>query len=251
MTMTPTDMNHTRAKFILVSASALGLAGCTTPAPPQAQLALRAPSPAPAPMQPRQVEVAQRALPTRTGNITQPAHYQHVYIDPRDDASRTVQTISLQDAIHNQVLASADFEVKALEALSAKPLQWIVLDRGFARPSELEGVGGASAKPTTFADVFFAVGQAHVSDMAAVNALTQLAARLDGVFHVVGYTDETGAEAPNKALSLARAHAVKDLLVAGGVHPGRIEVAGAGVSRTFEGLQANRRASISFRVLSQ
>lgn len=251
MTAGHTDMNHIRTKFILVSASALGLAGCSMLGTQKPQASLEKDSTKPVPFELRRVQVAQRALPTRTENTTQVAHFQHVYIDPRDDKSRSVQTISLQDAIKRHVLASSELEVKPLDRVNAKSLQWIVLDRGFARPSELEGVGGSNVKTSSFAEVFFDVGQSEVRDQEALKALTKIAARLDGLFHVVGYTDETGTEAQNKALSRDRAQAVKDLLVAGGVNPGRIEAAGAGVSRTFQGLEANRRASISFRVLTK
>lgn len=251
MSARATEMNQIRTKFILVSASALGLAGCAMLGHDKPRAETRTSTAASVPIDPRKVEVAQRALPTRIENTSQPAHYQHVYIDRRDEKSRSVQTISLDDAIKSQVLASSEFEVKALDTVNSKSLQWIVLDRGFGRPSELEGVGGSFVKTSTLADVFFGVGQSDVTDQDTVKTLTKIASRLDGVFHVVGYTDETGAEVKNKALSLARAIAVKDLLVAGGVNPDRIDVVGAGVSRTFPTLEANRRASISFRVFTK
>jgi outer membrane protein OmpA-like peptidoglycan-associated protein len=251
MSARATEMKQIRAKFILVSAGALGLAGCAMLGHEKPRVESRPNSAAPISIEPRKVEVAQRALPTRNENTSQPAHYQHVYIDPRDDKSRSVQTISLDDAIKSQVLASSEFEVKTLDTVNSNSLQWIVLERGFSRPSELEGVGGSSVKTSTFADVFFGVGQSDVTDQDTVKTLSKIASRLDGVFHVVGYTDETGAEVKNKALSLARALAVKNLLVTGGVNPDRIDVVGAGVSRTFPTLEANRRASISFRVLTK
>ncbi|MCL6607877.1 MAG: OmpA family protein [Geminicoccaceae bacterium] len=67
---------------------------------------------------------------------------------------------------------------------------------------------------------------------------------------VVGHTDSIGSEAYNQALSLRRAEAVVDALVARGVPAGRLSAAGRGESEpradnaTEAGRQLNRRVEI-------
>lgn len=243
------DMNLVRIKFLLVSAAALGLAGCTGPssrvqgqgtAKPREEVAQLATE--------RTIYVHQRALPSRITNVAQPAHYQHVFIDSADPAALTVQTISLEDAVASNVLASAELEVRPLRPLAGGDLTWAVVERDFRRPSELEGIGGADAQKTVFRELKFEVGKADVLDKSTLDDLLRLASRVDGLFYVVGYADESGVESKNKALSLDRARAVAQHLEAGGVHPGRIRASGAGVSRLYRDLQDNRRVSVSFLV---
>ncbi|UGQ44835.1 OmpA family protein [Massilia endophytica] len=70
---------------------------------------------------------------------------------------------------------------------------------------------------------------------------------------VIGHTDDTGARESNLALSLARAEAVRSYLIAHGIAPGMISVAGHGPDRpvadnaSSEGRARNRR--IEFRVV--
>ncbi len=70
---------------------------------------------------------------------------------------------------------------------------------------------------------------------------------------IIGHTDSMGLHQSNIALSYARADAVKAYLVANGIAPGNLSVAGAGPDRpvadnaTSEGRARNRR--IEFRVL--
>ncbi len=65
-----------------------------------------------------------------------------------------------------------------------------------------------------------------------------------------GYTDSIGSDQYNKALSLRRANAVRDYLVAGGIAPTRISVEGFGKSNpvasndTADGRAQNRRVEL-------
>jgi outer membrane protein OmpA-like peptidoglycan-associated protein len=103
------------------------------------------------------------------------------------------------------------------------------------------------------AGVQFAVGAA------ALNAQARIAlARFAGIvviypairFRVEGHTDNTGSEATNRALSLARANSVRDYLVEQGVETERISVVGLGPDQpvadnaTSQGRARNRRVEI-------
>ena len=78
------------------------------------------------------------------------------------------------------------------------------------------------------------------------------AACRDAAIAITGHTDASGNEAWNQALSLERASAVGDWLVARGVEAGRIELIGAGSSEpvasneTRYGRSLNRRIDIAF-----
>lgn len=195
------------------------------------------------------IDAAQRALPTRTTNVLERAHYQHVYIDKSASNSGSLQTISLEDAVNSNVLASSPLQAKPLDHIDPQSLTWIVLDRGFARPSSLEGAGGAGLTTTTFAEVNFALNETVILQPERLKTLTDLAQRIGGIFYVVAYADESGLEASNKTLSEERAKSVAEALTAAGVNASRVKATGAGISRIYQGLDANRRASITFRVV--
>lgn len=80
---------------------------------------------------------------------------------------------------------------------------------------------------------------------------TDLAACPDAVVHVEGHTDSDGDDTLNLALSVARAEAVVDALIARGVTPERLYAVGYGESRpiadntTAAGKQLNRRIVIT------
>jgi len=69
---------------------------------------------------------------------------------------------------------------------------------------------------------------------------------------IAGHTDETGLEKDNLDLSIQRAFAVRNALIAAGISAHRLEPVGFGEMRpvqsneTVEGRRANRRVSISF-----
>lgn len=232
---------------LLVSVAAMLTAGCATHTPVGQETQARI---APAAVnEDRGIESAQRALPTRVDNVKQPAHYQHVYIDSQDENAGSLQTITLADAVENNVLASSPLQVKRLDKVDPAGLRWVVMDRGFHRPSEIEGVGGADVQSKLFTNVNFNVNETEILNKSRLDELLALAARVSGMFYVVGYADETGIESKNLTLSKDRAQAVADALIAGGVNATRVKVAGAGVSRTYPTLAENRHASITFRVL--
>ncbi len=85
----------------------------------------------------------------------------------------------------------------------------------------------------------------EVDNLAAI-----LKAYPDVTIEVQGHTDNTGDAAQNKALSQARAEAVKARLVTQGIAPGRISAAGYGQEMpvasndTEEGRQQNRRVEV-------
>ena len=233
-------MNHIRCSFLLVSAAALGLVGCASPDGTSKVVDVSKSDTG--------IGSAQRALPTVANNVIQPAHYQHVFIDTRNDDAGSLQTISLQDAVENNVLSSSDIQAKPLSKISPDSLRWIVLENGFPRPKEIEGVGGAHVKQNNFADVHFETNKTEILDVANIEKMLKMASRIDGIFHIVGYADETGIEASNQTLSQDRAKVVSDAIIAGGVSPSRVKAVGAGISCTYQDLSANRRATIAFLV---
>lgn len=92
---------------------------------------------------------------------------------------------------------------------------------------------------------------ATASEPAIDELATDLAACPDAVVHVEGHTDSDGDDALNLALSVARAEAVVDALIARGVTPERLYAVGYGESRpiadnaTAAGKQLNRRIVIT------
>jgi OOP family OmpA-OmpF porin len=101
--------------------------------------------------------------------------------------------------------------------------------------------------------VLFGLGSAELSDPPPA-AVRQLAAILTSqptwAATIVGHTDNSGSEETNVALSLQRAEAVRDALVAAGVHETTLSVDGAGSGRpvadnsTPEGRAENRRIEL-------
>jgi OOP family OmpA-OmpF porin len=86
---------------------------------------------------------------------------------------------------------------------------------------------------------------------AVIDMVLADAARMGSVnMSVTGHADRAGSEAYNLALSLRRADAVRKALIAGGISPDAITVAGRGESEpavpTPDGVreQANRRVEI-------
>lgn len=194
------------------------------------------------------IDVAHRALPTLVSNVEQPAHYQHVYIDPLSPSAGSLQTITLDDAVKHGVLASSDFQTKPLSKIDPDGLKWSVLERGYKRPTEIEGVGGVGIENNNFAEVNFDLNQTDILNPDHLTKLITKAGRVSGVFHVVGYADESGIESRNLKLSAERAQAVAQALTSAGVNRSRVVDSGAGVSRLYPGLRANRRASVTLLI---
>ncbi|MEY4748909.1 MAG: hypothetical protein RIQ60_1123 [Pseudomonadota bacterium] len=105
-------------------------------------------------------------------------------------------------------------------------------------------------------DVSFSSGSTVVSP-ALRNVLDPFAANLKGdttsQVEVIGHTDSVGSEASNNALSLGRAHSVRDYLVAHGVPTNRVATTGRGErepladNTTEAGRARNRRVEIFLR----
>lgn len=226
------------------------LTGCATGVKPEATEAAHAPvAVVVPPVAANGIESAQRALPTLVTNVTQNAHYDHVYVDSRDANARSLKTITLEDAVAHDVLASSPFPVVRQEIDPSK-LQWVTFDNADSRPSSIEGVGGSGVEDGNYVEVNFDVDKTEILNREKIQPLIAKAGRVSGIFYVVGYADETGIEAKNRTLSTNRAISVKELLAQANIHPSRIIDSGAGVSRTYPHLALNRRASISFKVLN-
>ena len=105
----------------------------------------------------------------------------------------------------------------------------------------------------TIGDVLFATGTATLSPRAD-NEISRLAAFMkkypDRNVLIEGYTDSTGTEGANLDLSLNRANAVSNKLVAQGISKGRITTKGFGEESpvasndTAAGREQNRRVDV-------
>lgn len=193
------------------------------------------------------IETAQRALPTKVDAARQPAHYQHVYVDSLSEASESLKTLSLADAVANDVLSSNNLKIQQLNLDNSK-LKWIVLDRSAMRPSEIEAVGGYGIEKENLSEVNFELNQTGIINPERLDKLIQKAQKVSGVFYVVGYADESGLEAKNYLLSQERSASVSAYLISHNVNPSRIHSSGAGVSHLYQELNQNRRASVSFLI---
>lgn len=190
------------------------------------------------------VDSAYRALPTLSGNAKQPAHYQHVYVKEGSPEAKSIQTISLNDAVASNVLASSDYQVQKLDAVGS--LKWIVLDTAPLKPREIEGIGGEGVDRHNSIDVNFDVDKTEILNKQNLQSLITKSKRVQGLFCVFGYADETGTEATNEALSEQRAQVVVDSLVEMGVSIASIKSEGSGVSYIYPTLAANRHTSVTF-----
>jgi hypothetical protein len=170
-----------------------------------------------------------------------------VYVDSQDVNARSLRTIPLTDAIAHDVLASSEKPVIRQE-LDPSKLTWIVSGKPDLRPTSLEGVGGYGVADATYVEVNFDVDKTEILNKENVQTLIDKAARVSGMFYVVGYADKTGIEAKNQTLSSNRATSVKSLLTEASINESRILDSGAGVSTTYPDLAANRRTAITFKI---
>lgn len=103
--------------------------------------------------------------------------------------------------------------------------------------------------------IVFAIGSAELlpASRAALDAVAQAHAGCRGTVRVEGHTDDRGQPTTNQALSLARARAVRQALIARGVPADRLVAEGFGAERpvadnaTDDGRRRNRR--IEFKVV--
>lgn len=90
----------------------------------------------------------------------------------------------------------------------------------------------------TNATLLFATGSSAVragaTERAALMTLAK-AAKAGSALTVEGHADTTGTDAQNQALSLARANAVKAMLVSMGAPADKVQTSGAGASKPVAG----------------
>ena len=233
--------------LVLISVVAAAATGCGSP--PTVTSIDSSPTPAQIQTATKGIDAAYRALPSRVGSVSQPAHYQHVFTAERETNARSLQTIELKDAVKSGVLASSELEVKKLAKLDPNKMQWTTFESGFNTPNAIEAVAGADVQQVNVAEVNFALNETVILDPEPLLALTRMAGRVSGLFYVAGYTDVSGAEAKNMKLSKDRAKSVAEALTAAGVNATRITAVGAGISFRYPELSPNRRATITFKVL--
>ena len=104
-------------------------------------------------------------------------------------------------------------------------------------------------------DIRFAARSIRLQDEASyviTDVVQYLSKHKNKTATIAGHTDETGSEKDNLDLSVQRAFAVRNALIAAGIAAHRLEPVGFGEMRpvqsneTVEGRRANRRVSISF-----
>jgi outer membrane protein OmpA-like peptidoglycan-associated protein len=106
-------------------------------------------------------------------------------------------------------------------------------------------------------DILFDTGKYNLKPTALTN-LSQMAAIIkkypENILTIKGYTDSTGTPDGNKRLSEARAAAVRDELIKGGVPSNTVSIVGMGRdnpigdNNTPDGRQQNRRVEIEITV---
>ena len=98
----------------------------------------------------------------------------------------------------------------------------------------------------------------HASDSILMHAAQVMNTQIpNSNFYIDGYTDNVGSVARNKALSKARAQAVANALIKGGIDKSRVIARGFGKdnpkceNKTAEGRQCNRRVEVVIRNIDQ
>jgi outer membrane protein OmpA-like peptidoglycan-associated protein len=205
---------------------------------------------------------AQRAADQRVADAS--AERERIRADIRTReaqlAQQRAQTAQLQaqSAQIQAQNAQAEAQNAQAQAQSAQAIAMSESERANRLQRELEQL---AAKQTdhgmvvSLQDVLFDVGRATLRSGAQAR-LDQLAAVLRNYPErrvlVEGFTDSTGSEDSNLALSQARADAVRLALIQKGVASNRIEARGHGESRpiasnsTSAGRQQNRRVEVVF-----
>ena len=113
----------------------------------------------------------------------------------------------------------------------------------------------------SFKNILFDYGKSTIrpeSDTILYNAAKVMNEQLpNSTFYIDGYTDSKGSVAINKRLSKARAQAVANALIKGGIDKSRITARGFGKdnpicdNKTDEGRQCNRRVEVVIRNVNQ
>lgn len=155
-----------------------------------------------------------------------------------EEAQRLAAGQARNDADSANAAAAASAEQAAELQRQIEALQFKVTDRGLV---------------LTLGDVLFATGRSELM-AGATSHLDKLASFLtqyaDRSVIIEGYTDSTGTQAYNQALSERRAESVRGYLMAHGVDGMRISASGRGMSDpiagndTATGRQQNRRVEV-------
>ncbi len=197
------------------------------------------------------IHLTERATPTTGSTATTNAHYEHVFLDGNAQDHRSLKTIALNDAINNDVLINSDLQTQTLDSkrlrsrLSAGP-SWLVMDKGYPKPTRKEAVGGEGIDAGMDAEVYFDLNETLMKNPDRLTAMVERSRLIAGEFYVVGYTDATGGEKQNEKLSQERAKAVADALVEAGINKTRVQFKGVGVSNKHSTHELNRRAMVLF-----
>jgi outer membrane protein OmpA-like peptidoglycan-associated protein len=102
------------------------------------------------------------------------------------------------------------------------------------RLAELAPDSGSDGRQITLEDLVFEPGTATFSaeaDAGLARVATWAAAKPSATLRIEGHTDATGSPDANRALSLRRAEAVRDALIARGIAATRIAVSGEGAAQ--------------------
>lgn len=156
------------------------------------------------------------------------------------EAERAAKEQQLEEA---RRLAEAEAEHKAVEAAHAQQAADEAVKAAEAKAALAGAEPSQQSCATAFSDLFrsqtirFDAKSATIrrSDKPFLKALTATARTCAGfTLSIDGHSDRRGDDAENQALSLARARAVRNALIARGLAPERLKVAGYGTERPFD-----------------
>ncbi len=173
------------------------------------------------------------------------------FVDPDGGGARAIVEpgrIALEGEVVDRATADAlAAKFKALDLDGIDVFDGLTVEEGAPTPS-----GRVVMKDA----ILFEVGSDRIAgtDQSLVDVLIAVAnAEPDSVVTIVGHTDNTGSATANLELSLRRASALRDALVAGGVDAESLRVEGAGDTApiadndTVEGRAQNRRLELELR----
>ncbi|MGO8920165.1 MAG: OmpA family protein [Stellaceae bacterium] len=175
--------------------------------------------------------------------------------DPMVQRSAPHDLADAQDFLQTAQTAWSNNEDKAVvdhEAYMAQRYSQIAQERAKVRAGAMQAT--AAARIITLSDMLFATGKADLNPQ-GMQAVGELATFLKNypnrTVAIAGYTDSTGSDKLNAALSAKRAAVVQAALVQQGIAPSRVEARGLGPSNpvasnsTAAGRQQNRRVEVA------